>query len=211
VKRIAEIFRKYFIAGLFSVIPIALSIFFILWFFRKIDALFSPLVYHIFQLIVPGYELTPIPGTGFVLGIIAILLIGFLSKTFLISTVLDIIGQVLKKIPLAKSIYSTLKTLTEAFSPENDESFREVVLVKYPWTDSYAVGFLTKKMICEGNELFAIYVPTNNLYLGEVLFLKEEAIIRTDLTVEAGMRIVASGGTAAPDTIEGRNKKELKS
>ncbi len=203
MKRIREIFRKYFFAGLFSVIPIALSVFFILWFFRKIDALFSPVVYRILQLLLPGYERTPIPGTGFVLGIIAILLIGFLSKTFLISRFLDFIGTVLKKIPLAKSIYSTLKTLTEAFSPENMDSFREVVLIRYPRTDSYAVGFLTKKMLCGEDELFAVYVPTNNLYLGEVLFIKEEDMVRTHLSVEEGMRVVASGGTAAPDFIDG--------
>ncbi len=203
MKRIREIFRKYFFAGLFSVIPIALSVFFILWFFRKIDALFSPVVYRILQLLLPGYERTPIPGTGFVLGIIAILLIGFLSKTFLISRFLDFIGTVLKKIPLAKSIYSTLKTLTEAFSPENMDSFREVVLIRYPRTDSYAVGFLTKKMLCGEEELIAVYVPTNNLYLGEVLFIKEEDMVRTHLSVEEGMRVVASGGTAAPDFIDG--------
>ncbi|NIO16178.1 MAG: DUF502 domain-containing protein [Deltaproteobacteria bacterium] len=207
MKRIREIFRKYFFAGLFSVIPIALSVFFILWFFRKIDALFSPVVYRILQLLLPGYERTPIPGTGFVLGIIAILLVGFLSKTFLISRFLDFIGTVLKKIPLAKSIYSTLKTLTEAFSPENMDSFREVVLVRYPRTDSYAVGFLTKKMLCGDDELIAVYVPTNNLYLGDVLFIKEEDMVRTRLSVEEGMRVVASGGTAAPDYIDGGGKK----
>lgn len=207
MKRIREIFRKYFIAGLFSVIPIALSVFFILWFFRKIDALFSPIVYRILQLLLPGYERTPIPGTGFILGIIAILLLGFMSKTFLISRFLDLIGTILKKIPLAKSIYSTLKTLTEAFSPENMESFREVVLIKYPRTDSYAVGFLTKKMVCDGNEYLAVYVPTNNLYLGEVLFVREDDMVKTGLSVEEGMRVVASGGTAAPDRI-GDGKKE---
>jgi uncharacterized membrane protein len=201
VKRIREIFRKYFFAGLFSVIPIALSVFFILWFFRKIDALFSPIVYRILQLVLPGYVGTPISGTGFILGIIAILLLGFLSKTFLISRFLDLIGTILKKIPLAKSIYSTLKTLTEAFSPENMDSFREVVLIKYPRTDSYAVGFLTKKIVFDGSEYVAVYVPTNNLYLGEVLFVKEEDMVKTGLSVEEGMRVVASGGTAAPDQI----------
>jgi len=201
-----ELFRRYFFAGLFVLIPIALSIFVVVWFFKKVDSLFSPLVYHIMRAMIPFYEFRHIPGTGFVLGVIIILLIGFLSKTFLVRKFLDVVDAVMKKIPIAKSVYTTVKTLTEAFSPENRTAFREVVMVRYPRTESYAIGFVTRRLTCGGEELDAVYIPTNNLYLGEVLFVRPGDLIPTPLTVEEGIRIVASGGTAAPDCIE--TKKE---
>lgn len=203
MKRIKEVFRRYFFAGLFVLIPIALSVFFIIWFFKKVDSLFSPLVVAIMKALLPFMEVRHIPGTGFVLGIIIILIIGFLSKTFLMRKFLELVDAVMKKIPIAKSVYSTVKTLTEAFAPDNRTAFREVVLVKYPRTESYAIGFVTKRLTCGDEELDAVYVPTNNLYLGEVLFVNPEDILPTNLTVEEGIRVVASGGTAAPDCIEG--------
>ena len=201
MKRIKEIFRKYFLAGLFTVIPIALSIIVVLWFFRKVDSLFSPLMTRILGVIIPG-DVKHIPGMGFVLGILIILLLGFLSKTFLMGQILKLIDMILKRVPIAKSVYLPLKTLVEAFSPENNAAFREVVLVRYPRDDSYSVGFVTKKILCHGTELDAVYVPTNNLYLGEVLFVRPEDMVKTGMSVEEGIRVVASGGTAAPDTID---------
>jgi len=206
MKRIREIFRKYFLAGLFSVIPIALSIFIVVWFFNKVDSLFSPLMSRILSIFIPG-TVKHIPGMGFILGILIILLFGFFSKTFLVRKILSLVDLILKKIPIAKSIYSTIKTLTEAFSPDNRSAFKEVVLVRYPRDESFVLGFVTKRTLCNDQELDAVYIPTNNLYLGEVLFFSPEDMIQTSLSVEEGIRIVASGGTGAPDCI-GKEREE---
>jgi len=207
MKRIREIFRKYFLAGLFSVIPIALSVFIVIWFFNKVDVLFTPLVNRILSVFLPG-TVKHIPGMGFILGILIILLFGFFSKTFLVRKLLALVELVLKKIPIAKSIYSTIKTLTEAFSPENRSAFKEVVLVRYPRDESFVLGFVTKRTLCNNQELDAVYIPTNNLYLGEVLFFRPEDMIQTSLSVEEGIRIVASGGMGAPDFI-GKESEEV--
>lgn len=199
--KVREMFRRYFVAGFIAVIPISISVFLVFWFFKKIDALFSPLLYHIIKGFFPGYSMQPLPGTGFILGIVTILLVGFLSKTYLLEPIFGLFDLILKRIPIAKSIYTTTKTLTEAFSPEHRTAFREVVLIKYPRTGSYAVGFVTKKTLCNGQEMDAVYVPTNNLYLGEVLFARPDEVLKTDLSVEEGIKILASGGTAAPDCI----------
>jgi len=95
-------------------------------------------------------------------------------------------------------VYSTIKQLTNAFSPENTKSFKEVLLVEYPKEGSYALGFRTMTVEEGDRRLAVVYVPTNNLYLGEVLFIPEERAVRLEMSIEQAVRLLMSGGIAAP-------------
>jgi len=187
--------KKSFVTGVFVIVPLVVSVALLLWFFEKADSLFSPVIDGIVRAIVP--EMSHIPGTGILSGVVIILLVGFLARNVAGRRLLDALDLLIHRIPLFRTVYSTIKQLTNAFSPENTRSFKEVLLVEYPREGSFALGFRTMTVEEGERRLAVVYVPTNNLYLGEVLFLPEENVVRLSMTVEQAVRILVSGGTAA--------------
>ncbi|HEX9191095.1 MAG TPA: DUF502 domain-containing protein [Candidatus Deferrimicrobiaceae bacterium] len=188
--------KKSFVTGVFVTVPLVVSVSLLIWFFERADSLFSPVIDGIVRAIVPGTS--HIPGTGILSGIVIILLVGFLARNVAGKRILDALDGLIHRIPLFRTVYSTIKQLTNAFSPENTRSFKEVLLVEYPREGSFALGFRTMTVVEGERRLAVVYVPTNNLYLGEVLFLPEEKVVRLSMTVEQAVRVLVSGGTAAP-------------
>ena len=95
--------------------------------------------------------------------------------------------------------------LIDAFSPERRSSFKAVVLVQHPREGGYAFGFVTSEVLLETaegkHEMSTVFVPTNNLYLGDIVVVPKVDVISTGLTVEEGIRIILSAGTATPPRI----------
>ncbi len=188
--------KKSFVTGLFVTVPLVVSVTLLLGFFEKADRLFSPVIDGIVGTLVPG--MAHIPGTGILSGIVIILLVGFLARNVAGRRILDALDRLIHRIPVFRTVYSTIKQLTNAFSPENTRSFKEVLLVEYPREGSFALGFRTMTVEEGERRLAVVYVPTNNLYLGEVLFLPEEKTVRLSMSVEQAVKLLVSGGTAAP-------------
>lgn len=193
-------FKRKFIAGLIVTIPIAISIFIFIQLFKIVDGLLGPIYEYIFG--------RHIAGLGFLTALILIFIVGVISTNVFGKKLLDQIEKLLfLKIPVFKSLYSSLKQLIDAFSPEDKTSFQKFVIVDYPRKGSFVFGFQTK--ICtlkEGDnekKLIAVYIPTNNLYLGEVVLFEPESVIHTDIPVQQGIKIILSGGIASPEIIRG--------
>lgn len=188
--------KKSFLTGLFVIGPLLLSVAILVWFFQKVDGFFSPPIDGLVGTLFPGT--THIPGTGILAGLAIILLVGFFARNIVGKKVLESMDRLINRIPGYRTIYSTIKQLTNAFSPDGGRSFKEVLFVEYPKADSYALGFRTET-VRKGEKRFAVvFVPTNNLYLGEVLFIPEEKVVRLEMTVEQAVKILVSGGIAAP-------------
>jgi uncharacterized membrane protein len=188
--------KNTFLTGLFVIIPLVVSVALLVWFFQKVDRLFSPLIGGVLNMILPGVG--HIPGTGILAGLLIILVIGFFARNVVGERILDALDRVINRIPWYRTVYSTVKQLTDAFSPDSTRSFKEVVLVDYPRAGSQAIGFRTATVEKEGEMLAVIFVPTNHIYFGEVLFLPEEKVVHLDMSVEQAVRILVSGGLAAP-------------
>ena len=94
-----------------------------------------------------------------------------------------------------------------AFSPDNESGFKRVVMV-LDRTGVRRLGFLTREFeLCDlagAQPLVAVYVPTNHLYLGDVYLYRPDSVVVPDLTVEEGLRILLTGGTAVPLEVTGR-------
>lgn len=192
--------KKSFVTGIFAIVPLLLSAGILFWFFQKVDVFFSPPIDGIVGAVFPGA--THIPGTGFLAGLLIILLVGLFARNVAGARVLAGIDWLIDRIPGYRTIYTTIKQLTNAFSPDSTRSFRQVLLVEYPKEGSFALGFRTGTVHKDGKPLAAVFVPTNNLYLGEVLFIPEEKACVLDMSVEQGVRILVSGGIAVPKTFE---------
>ena len=183
-----------FIAGFFVTVPAIATAWLLYVFWDAIDGFFSP-----------GYERIfgrRIPGLGFLTAVILILVMGTIATNVVGRRILARVERLLTRVPIVRSIYPTIKALFASFSPEKRGSFKEVVLAEYPRKGAYAFGFLTSEFLLEGPEgkrqMVTVFVPTNNLYLGDVIVVPRDEAISTGLSVEEGIRIVLSAGTASP-------------
>jgi uncharacterized membrane protein len=193
-------FKRKFFAGLFVLIPAVITFLVIGWFFRFVDSFLEPLYFKIL-----GYHF---PGIGFISAIIIIFLVGVISTNVFGKRIIESFERLLLKIPVLKGIYTSVKQLVEAFSPESKvSSFKKFVIVEYPRPGVYSYGFLTKDCVIkterDGREscLKAVYIPTNLIYFGDIVLFPEEHIFFTDIPIEEGIKIILSGGIATPSKI----------
>lgn len=188
--------RRRFITGFFVTVPLVISVAALVWTFRFIDDATRPL-----GLRVLGRE---VPGLGVLITAGIILVVGVAATNIVGKRVLQRTEYYLLQVPVFKTIYSPVKQLVAAFSPDNEAGFKKVVLVEDP-RRGMLLGFLTKEFVLDrgrGPEhVVAVYVPTNHLYLGDIVIYPREQASYPDLSVEEGVRIFLTGGMALPDDV----------
>ena len=187
--------RNYFITGIVVLIPIGITVYFTL-FLISISSKILP------NEINPNHYLPyNIPGLEILISLFLITFIGWLSLSFLGKKFLNIFNQLLKKIPILRTIYSAIGQMTETFT-KNDTKKKNVVLVEYPRKGSWAVGFATKEnsgqiSVKTKKELINVFVPTTpNPTSGFLLMFPKEDIIYLDLTFEEASKFIVSAGTS---------------
>lgn len=186
--------KSRFIAGFFFTVPV-FATGWILWkFWAGIDDIFGPMYERIFG--------RPVPGLGFLTAIGVILLMGIIARNVVGRRVLALGDRLLLRVPIYRRVYPSVKMLIDSFSPERRSAFRAVVLVQHPRQGEYAFGFVTSELVLdtvEGKrEMVTVFVPSNNLYLGDITVVPRTDVIATGLPVEEGLRIILSAGTATP-------------
>jgi uncharacterized membrane protein len=192
--RLENWLKSRFIAGFFFTVPVFATAW-ILWkFWSGIDDIFGPMYERIFG--------RPVPGLGFVTAIGVILLMGMIARNVVGRRVLALGDLLLLRVPIYRRLYPSVKMLIDSFSPERRSAFRAVVLVQHPRQGEYAFGFVTSELTLETAEgkrdMVTVFVPTNNLYLGDITVVPRSDVIATGLPVEEGLRIILSAGTATP-------------
>jgi uncharacterized membrane protein len=192
--------RRSFIAGFFVTVPLFISVAALLWLFRLIDGFVRPFYIRSF-----GTE--PMPGLGLLTTALAIVLVGAFATNVVGKRVLQRGESLLLHVPLFRSIYAPVKQLVVAFSPDNEYGFKRVVLIEDA-ARGLMLGFLTREFTLDhgqGPESFvAVYVPTNHLYLGDIVICSRDRASYPDITVEQGIRIFLTGGMAMAGRIRAR-------
>jgi uncharacterized membrane protein len=186
-------FKVRFFAGVFVTLPVVLTAWVFWLFYSSVDNFLAPLYEHLL-----GQH---VPGLGFVTAILIIFCVGVFATNVVGRRVLQWVERIVRYIPLVRRVYPTVKDFVDAFSPNRRSGFREFVVVEHPRDGAYAYGFLTGDVRVEGTKpdaLVSIYVPTNHLYLGDIVLVPRDAVLATGLSVEDGIRIILSAGTAAP-------------
>jgi len=190
-------FKRKFLAGLVITVPVILTLVVVATLFKFIDGILG----QFFDIFLGRH----IAGLGFITAVGIIFLVGIISTNVFGKRVLGLLEKLLLNIPVFNSIYTALKQLVDAFSPESKGSFKKFVIIEYPRAGCYAFGFLTKECTVRSDKretcLKTVYIPTNNLYLGEIVLLDDNSIIYTNIPIDEGIRIVLSGGTATPALI----------
>src|SRR5262249_55656585 len=183
-----------FLTGFFVTVPAIATSWLLYVFWDAIDDFCSPGYQHIFG--------RRIPGLGFLTAVVLILFIGTIATNVVGRRILARIEQLFVHVPIFRSIYPSVKQLLQSFSPEKRNSFKSVVLAEHPRKGEFVFGFVTAELLLEGPEgkqqMLTVFVPTNNLYLGDVIMVQKDDVIPTGLTVEEGIRVILSAGTATP-------------
>jgi uncharacterized membrane protein len=185
--------RRNFVAGFFVTVPLVISVAALVWIFRLIDGLVGP----VFDAWLPW----PVPGLGIVTTALVVLLVGMIATNVIGKRVLQRAESYLTRVPVFRTIYAPVKQLVVAFSPDNEYGFKRVALVEDA-AHGHLLGFLTKEFTVDRGQgaetLLAVYVPTNHLYLGDVIICSPDKVVYPDITVEQGIRIFLTGGMALP-------------
>ena len=185
--------RRNFIAGFFVMVPVFISVAALVWLFNVVDGFTTPLYDRLLG--------RRIPGLGTVTTLVVIVLVGAFARNVIGRRILQRTEGWLLRVPVFRTIYAPVKQLIAAFSPDNASGFKRVVLVEDP-RRGFALGFLTREFTIDRGrgpeELLAVYVPTNNLYLGDVVICERDRAVFPDITVEEGIRILLTGGMALP-------------
>ena len=189
--------RRRFLTGFFVTVPLFITVAALVWIFGVVDGLTTPFYDRVLG--------RRIPGLGILSTAVAIMFVGVVATNVFGRRILTRGEEILLRVPVFKTIYSPLKQLIAAFSPDNESGFKRVVLVEHA-ERGYTIGFLTKEFTVDrgkGREaMLAVYVPTNNLYLGDVVICARERALFPDITVQEGIRIFLTGGVALPPNVK---------
>jgi uncharacterized membrane protein len=192
--------RRSFLAGFFVTVPLVISVAALVWIFGIIDGFTAPLTERVL-----GRE---VPGLGILLTLLVILAVGAVATNVIGRRLLARAEGWLMMIPVFRTIYAPVKQLVAAFSPDNEYGFKRVVMVDDP-SRGWVMGFLTKEftVVRDGGAemMMAVYVPTNHLYLGDVLLCRRDRAVFPDITVEEGVRIFLTGGMSLPGRVESKS------
>jgi uncharacterized membrane protein len=188
--------RRSFITGFFVIVPLIISVAALVWIFQLVDSVTEPLSVRILG--------RAAPGLGVLLTAAVILVVGALATNVIGKRLLQRTEYYLLQVPVFKTIYAPVKQLIAAFSPDNDAGFKKVVIVEDP-KRGMVLGFQTREFAIdrggESRSVVAVYVPTNHLYLGDVLVYPRESVSYPNVTVEEGVRIFLTGGMALPNRL----------
>ena len=194
--------KKYIIAGLLVWLPFAATVVIVKLLIDLLDKtiLLLPPEWHPVALV--GFS---IPGFGIILALSILLLTGMLAANLFGRRFVEIWERILNKIPLVRSIYSSIKQISNTIFDPSGKSFRKVVMLQYPKKGLWSIGFLTNdnvgdEMGAVDDRLVAVFIPTTpNPTSGFIIMTRNDEITELDISVEEGFKFIISMGVIIPD------------
>jgi uncharacterized membrane protein len=210
LQRLKQDLKNDLIAGLLVVIPLATTIWLSVATARWAINLFT----RIPKQINPFDGLNPIVtdvlnfSVGFTVPLLSILTIGLMARNIAGRWLLDFGEQLLQAIPLAGSVYKTLKQILETLLSDSKAKFRKVVLVEYPRKGVWTIGFVTGKVSPQlqnhlSEEVISVFIPTTpNPTSGWYTVVPKQEVVDIDISIEDAFKVLISGGIVSPEMPE---------
>ncbi|MGA1869225.1 MAG: DUF502 domain-containing protein [bacterium] len=206
LNKVRQKVQTTFITGFLTVIPLIITIVLISFLFNIFDNYLNTPFSALFKLIglpqLIGYHLPGFIGLLFL--ILFTFFIGLIVKNVIGKKIFVVVERILSKLPLIWNIYHSSKQILEAISNSNKTAFKQVVLIEYPRRGIYTIGFLSSDTKGEiqsiiDKKLVNVFLPTTpNPTSGFLLMVPEDDIIPLSMNIEAGIKLVVSGGMVAP-------------
>jgi uncharacterized membrane protein len=188
--------KRIFTTGLLTILPLAITIYVFYLVFNFLDNLVGDMIEAVLNF--------RIPGAGFAAGLLLIMLIGFIASNIIGSRLIGYFDTLLRRVPIARGIYTGAKQIIDAFTLQGKNAFQKVVLLEYPRKGIYVIGFVTgsSKGEIQGKtreETLNIFVPTTpNPTSGMLILAPLHEVTELEMTVEEGMKVIISGGLFSP-------------
>jgi uncharacterized membrane protein len=204
--------KKYLLAGLLVWLPLAITIWVLHSVLGVLDGVFGWML-SASQAVLPEGARAPIemlreiPGLGVIVMVVGLLLTGAFATNFIGQWSLKQGSRVLNKIPIVKSIYSSVKQVSDTLFSSSGNAFREAVLIQYPRAGSWTIAFVTGRPGGEAaqhlhGDYLSVYVPTTpNPTSGFFLMLPRADVIVLQMSVDEALKYVISMGVVAPPLV----------
>jgi len=196
--------RTTFLRGIGVLIPLGLTYWFFEALWNAIDGILSPY----FRTLLGRH----VPGIGFVAMLLIILLVGLLTRNLIGRLLLAWFEDLVRSIPLVRSVYTAIKDLVGAFGMGGkSKTFRQVVMTEYPRKGLFCIGFVTNEMPFAQTggitrDFLNVYIPNPpNPTSGFLVLIPRDEAIQLDLSIEEGLKLVLSGGIVIPEHLTGRS------
>jgi uncharacterized membrane protein len=196
--------RNYFLTGLVVAGPLAVTVWLVWSFINWVDDFVRPLIPPTYR--PETYLPWPIPGTGLIIAIIALTLLGFLTANLVGRTLVELGEGLLNRMPIVRPVYKTMKQIFETLFSKNGSSFRKVAFVEFPAPGMWSLVFLsqapTEEMatkLPEGEHVSVFLPCTPNPTTGFFFFVKRSELIELDISVENAMTLLISAGMVQPE------------
>ena len=193
--------KKYFITGLLIWIPLAITFMVLAWIVGTLDQIILLLPNGLHPREIFGFN---VPGLGVVLTLLIVLCTGLIAANVLGQKLVQIWEALLSRIPVVKSIYYSVKQVSDTLFSSSGQAFRKALLVQYPREGSWTIAFLTGKPGGDTanhlpGEFVSVYVPTTpNPTSGFFLMMPRKDVIELEMSVDEALKYIISMGVVAP-------------
>jgi uncharacterized membrane protein len=196
--------RNYFLTGLVVAGPVLITGYLTWSFITWVDDLVRPVIPPVYR--PESYLPWPIPGSGLVIAIVALTMLGFLTANLVGRTLVELGEGLLNRMPIVRPIYKTMKQIFEALFSKTGSSFRQVALVEFPAPGMWSLVFLSQppggdlaRRLPEGEHVSAFLPCTPNPTTGFFFYVKRKDLIVLDISVESAMTLLISAGMVQPN------------
>ncbi|MFN4063559.1 DUF502 domain-containing protein [Azoarcus communis] len=195
--------KKYFITGLLIWIPLAITFMVLAWIVNTLDQILLWLPNGSQPRDLIGID---IPGIGLVVSVLIVLTTGLIAANVLGQKIVQLWESILARIPVVKSIYYSVKQVSDTLFSSSGQAFRKALLVQYPRHGSWTIAFLTGKPGGDAanhleGDFVSVYVPTTpNPTSGFFLMMPKADVVELDMSVDEALKYIISMGVVAPPT-----------
>jgi uncharacterized membrane protein len=201
--------KKYFLAGILVWIPIAVTVWVITWGLGLLDQVFGSVMQAIIAVLPSQFSeelkhFREIPGLGVVIVIAVISFTGVLAISFAGQWWLKIVDMVVKRIPIVRSIYSSVQQVSSTLFSGSGQAFSKALLIRYPHPDSWTIAFETGNPAPEvaeklGGDYVNVFLPTTpNPTSGFFMIVPRSSVIELKMSVEDALKHIVSMGSVPP-------------
>ena len=197
-------FKKYIVTGLLAILPAAFTWIIVVYLYNIFTSPGSYVVSLIYKLFYGNqFEINDylINFLSFLFTLLFIYIFGFVTNRFVGKSIMSFFDKLVLKIPVAKTIYKTIKQLTNSIADTQANAFEKVVSIEYPKKGIWTIAMVTGQSIDkDSNEYYHLFLPTTpNPTSGFMLIVKKCDVIESKMNVEEGLKTIISGGMVAPE------------
>jgi uncharacterized membrane protein len=202
-RTMGSLLRRWFLSGLLVVVPLVVTYLVLRFIFESVDGILGPFL--------ATQDGRHIPGVGILVTLLIVMVMGMVATGVVGRRLLGWWERQMARLPIIRMVYGGARQVVESVSREKGTSFQEVGLIEYPRPGMYSLGFVANRIsLTQGDateQRVAVFVPsTPTPFTGSFVLVKPEEFVLLDLTVEAALKLVVSGGIVAPERFLARAK-----